>query len=160
MNDSSAYRGYRYPPDIIGHAVWLYHRFTLSFRDVEDLLAERGIVVSYESVRQWCGKFGTEYARRIRKSRGTLGDRWYLDEVTVSIQGQRRYLWRAVDQDGDVLDILLQKRKDKCARRGYPSHPCSYRRIIRALCHPLIVMVEPAEHGNRDNLSSRFGNRP
>ena len=119
MNDSSAYRGYRYPPDIIGHAVWLYHRFTLSFRDVEDLIAERGVVVSYESVRQWCSKFGSDYARRIRKSRGTLGDRWYLDEVIVSIQGERRVLWRAVDQDGDVLDILLQKRKDKRAAKRF-----------------------------------------
>ena len=119
MNVASAYRGYRYPPDIIRHAVWLYHRFTQSFRDVEDLLVERGVVVSYESVRQWCGKFGSDYARRIRKSRRTLGDRWYLDEVTVSIQGQHRYLWRAVDQDGDVLDILLQKRKDKRAAKRF-----------------------------------------
>ena len=102
MNDSSACRGYRYPSDIIGHAVRLYRRFTLSFRDVEDLLAQRGIVVSYESVRRWCGKFGTDYAQQVRKSRGTLGNRWYLDEVTVSIQGQRRYLRRAVDQDGDI----------------------------------------------------------
>ena len=92
MNDSSAYRGYQYPPNTIAHAVWLYYRFTRSFRDVEDLLAERGIVVSYESVRQWCRKFGADYARRIRKSRATLGERWYLDEVTVSIQGQRRTL--------------------------------------------------------------------
>ena len=119
MNDSSACRGYRYPPDISGHAVWLYHRFTLSFRDVEDLLAERGIVVSYESVRQWCGKFGTDYAQRVRKSRGTLGNRWYLDEVAVSIQGQRRYFWRAVDQDDDDLDILLQKRKAKRAAKPF-----------------------------------------
>lgn len=119
MNNSSAFRGYRYPPDIIGHAVWLHHRFTLSFRDVEDLFAKRGVVVSYESVRQWCAKFGSDYARRIRKSRGTLGDRWYLDEVIVSIQGERRVLWRAVDQDGDVLDILLQKRKDQRAAKRF-----------------------------------------
>ena len=111
-----SYHGYRFPPEIISHAVWLYHRFCLSFRDVEDLLAERGVVVSYETIRRWCSKFGSTYARRIKKRRGTLGDTWYLDEVyIVTVRGERRYLWRAVDQDGDVLDILVQKRKDKQA---------------------------------------------
>ncbi len=110
------YHGYRFPPEIIRHAVWLYHRFCLSYRDVEDLLAERGIVVSYESIRSWCNKFGPAYARSIKKRRGTLGDTWYMDEVyIVTVRGERRYLWRAVDQDGDVLDILVQKRKDKRA---------------------------------------------
>ena len=91
------YRGYRFPAEIIGHAVWLYHRFGLSFRDVEDLLAERGIVVSYETIRQWCRKFGLEYARRLRRKAGRGGDIWHLDEVFVTIRGQRQYLWRAVD---------------------------------------------------------------
>jgi len=110
------YHGYRFPSKIISHAVWLYHRFCLSFRDVEDLLAERGIVVSYETIRNWCNKFGPAYARTIKKHRVSLGDTWYMDEVyIVMIRGERRYLWRAVDQDGDVLDILVQKRKNKQA---------------------------------------------
>jgi len=96
--------------------VWLYHRFTLSFRDIEDLLAERGIIVSYEAIRLWCRKFGPAYARSIKKRRGSLGDTWYMDEVyIVTVRGKRRYLWRAVDQDGDVLDVLVQERKDKQA---------------------------------------------
>ena len=102
------YHGYRFPSEIISRAVWLYHRFCISFRDVEDLLAERGIVVSYETIRQWCNTFGPVYARTIKRRRGRLGDTWYLDEVyIVTVRGERRYLWRAVDQDGDVLDILV-----------------------------------------------------
>ena len=107
-----SYKGHRFPPEIISHAVWLYHRFTLSFRDVEDLLAERGITVSYEAVRFWCLKFGPQYARSIRRKQGKLGDTWYVDEVFVKIQGEQRYLWRAVDQDGDVLDILVTRQLD------------------------------------------------
>jgi putative transposase len=109
------YHGYRFPPEIISHAIWLYHRFCLSFRDVEDLLEERGIIVSYESIRQWCRKFGPAYARRLKRHQGRLGDTWHLDELFVTIQGQRQYLWRAVDQDGDVIDILLQPRRDRRA---------------------------------------------
>jgi putative transposase len=114
------YHGYRFPSEIISHAIWLYHRFCLSFRDIEDLLAERGIVVSYETIRSWCNKFGPTYARMIKKRRGSLGDTWYMDEVyIVTVRGERRYLWRAVDQDGDVLDILVQKRKDKRAAERF-----------------------------------------
>jgi putative transposase len=102
----SQYRGYRFPPEIISYAVWLYHRFCLSFRDVEELLAERGVTVSYEAVRQWCRKFGQEFASKLRHRRGRLGDMWHLDEMVVTINGERHYLWRAVDQDGQVLDIL------------------------------------------------------
>ena len=98
-----SYRGYRFPPDIISHAVWLYHRFSLSFRDVEDLLAERGITVTYEAIRQWCRTFGIDYARRLRHRRGRMGDTWYLDELFVKIQGRQQYLWRAVDEDGDAI---------------------------------------------------------
>ena len=101
-----SYHGYRFPPAIISHAVWLYHRFCLSFRDVEDRLAQRGIAVSYEAIRQWCHTFGLAYARKLRRRRGPLGDTWYLAEVFVTIRGRRQYLWRAVDQDGDLLDIL------------------------------------------------------
>ena len=120
MTETPDYRGYRFPPEIIAQAVWLYHRFTLSFRDVEDLLAERGVTVSYETIRQWCLRFGPDYARRIKKRQGPRGDGWFLDEVVVSIQGKRRYLWRAVDQDGDLIEILVQKRKDtKAAKRFF-----------------------------------------
>ena len=103
-----SYHRHRFPPEIISHAVWLYHRFCLSFRDVEDLLAERGVIVSYEAIRYWCAKFGPKYAHRARRRQGQLGDTWFLDEVFVTILGERHYLWRAVDQDGDVIDILVQ----------------------------------------------------
>ena len=109
------YRGYRFPPEIISHAVWLYHRFGLSFRDVEDLLAERGVTVTYEAIRQWCRTFGLDYARGLRRRRGRIGDTWYLDEVFVKIQGRLQYLWRAVDEDGDVIDILVQSRRNRRA---------------------------------------------
>jgi putative transposase len=121
MTKTPSYSGYRVPPDIITHAVWLYHRFTLSFRDIEDLLAERGISVSYETIRQWCQTFGPQYARRIKKRQGPRGDRWFLDEVVVNIQGKRRYLWRAVDQDGELIDILVQKRKATRAAKRFLS---------------------------------------
>jgi putative transposase len=114
-NNTPNYSGYRFPPEIISHAVWLYHRFCLSFRDVEDLLAERGIIVTYETIRQWCRKFGPKYARRLKRRQGRLGDTWYLDELFVNIRGQQHYLWRAVDQDGDAIDILLQPRRDRLA---------------------------------------------
>jgi len=116
---TSNYHGYRFPPEIISHAVWLYYRFCLSFRDVEDLLAKRGVLVSYETIRQWCRKFGAEYARKLKRREGRLGDTWYLDEVFVTIQGQRQYLWRAVDQDGDVIDILVQPRRNRRAAKRF-----------------------------------------
>jgi len=94
------YHGYRFPPEIISHAVWLYYRFSLSLRDVEELLAKRGILVSYETIRQRCRKFGPEYARKLKRRQGRLGDIWHLDEVFMKIGGERQYLWRAVDQDG------------------------------------------------------------
>ena len=121
----SRYHGHRFPPEIIGYAVWVYHRFCLSFRDVEDLLAERGIIVSYEAIRRWCWKFGPDYARRLKKKQGRLGDTWYLDELFVRINGQQQYLWRAVDQDGDVIDILLQSRRDQRAAERF------LRRLLR-----------------------------
>ena len=113
------YRGYRFPSEIISHAVWLYYRFCLSFRDVEDLLAERGVIVSYETIRQWSRKFGAEYARKLKRRQGRLGDTWHLDELFVTIRGQRQYLWRAVDQDGDVIDILVQPRRDRRAAKRF-----------------------------------------
>ena len=122
---TASYRGHRFPPEIISHAVWLYHRFCLSFRDVEDLLAERGITVSYETIRHWCRKFGAEYARTLKRRRGRLGDTWHLDELFVNIRGQRQYLWRAVDQDGDVIDILVQPRRDRRAAERF------FRRLLK-----------------------------
>ena len=97
-NYTPSYHGYRFPPEIISHAIWLYHRFCLSFRDVEDLLAERGIIVSYESIRQWCRKFGPAYARALKRRQGRMGDTWHLDELFVTSQGQRQYLWRAAER--------------------------------------------------------------
>jgi putative transposase len=119
MRQPPSYRGYRFPPEIIGHAVWLYHRFCLSFRDTEDLLAQRGIVVSYETIRQWCRTFGPVYARTLRHRQGRLGDTWYLDELFVTIRGRQQYLWRAVDHDGDVIDILVQPRRDRDAAERF-----------------------------------------
>ncbi len=114
-----SYHGYRFPPEIISHAVWLYHRFCLSFRDTEDLLAQRGITVSYETIRKWYRTFGPAYARTLRRRRGQMGDTWYLDELFVNIQGRQQYLWRAVDQDGDVIDILVQSRRDRRAAERF-----------------------------------------
>src|ERR1700722_5117338 len=109
---------HRFPADIISHAVWLYHVCSLSFRDVELLLAERGMSVSYETVRRWCKKFGPPFASRMRRRRPRPGDKWYMDEVFIRIQGVPHYLWRAVDQDGVVLDIFVQPRRDaKAAKR-------------------------------------------
>ena len=117
--NAKRYHGYRFPPEVISHGVWLYHRFALSFRDVEELLAKKGIFVSYETVRQWCRKFGPEYARKLKRRQGRLGDIWYLDEVLVKIRGERHYLWRAVDQDGDVIEILVQRYRNACAARRF-----------------------------------------
>jgi hypothetical protein len=121
----SLYRRHRFPPGIISHAIWLYHRFALSFRDVEDLLAERGITVSYEAIRSWCRKFGPEYARTLRRRQGRLGDIWHVDELFITIRGQRHYLWRAVDLDGDVLDILVTRHRDQRAATRF------FRKILK-----------------------------
>ena len=117
-NRSSRYSGYRFPSEIISYAIWAYHRFCLSFRDVEDLLAERGTIVSYETIRLWCQKFGADYVRKLKRRQGRLGDHWHLDEVFLRINGQLQYLWRAVDQDGDVIDILVQSRRDRTRCRA------------------------------------------
>ena len=110
-----SYARHQFPPDLIRHAVWLYLRFTLSFRDVEDLLAERGIEVSYETVRRWVLKFGPTFARELRRRRARPSAQWHLDEMSVAIGGQRVWLWRAVDHEGEVLDLLVQRRRDKAA---------------------------------------------
>ena len=116
----NSYKRHRFPPEIISYAVWLYYRFNLSARDIEDLLAERGIIVSYESIRLWCIKFGRKYARRLKRRHQGYGDTFYIDEVFVRIGGKQQYLWRAVDQDGEVVDVLLQAHRDgKAAKRFF-----------------------------------------
>ncbi len=116
---NSLYRGHRFPPEIISHALWLYHRFTLSLRDVEDLLAEGGVTVCYEAIRYWCRKFGPTFARSLQRKRGRLGDNWFVDEVFIKFHGELHYLWRAVDQDGDVIDILVTKKRNRRAAKRF-----------------------------------------
>src|SRR6266481_3494605 len=113
--DEISYRSHRFPPVVIQHGVWLYLRFTLSYRDVEDLLAERGLDVSYESIRRWVLKFGPAIVRRLRQRRPKPTAHWHLDEMVVRIAGKTVYLWRAVDHEGEVLDILVQRGHDKAA---------------------------------------------
>ena len=115
---SLSYKGHRYPVEVIAHCVWLYFRFPLSYREVEELMLQRGVIVSYETIRRWCLKFGQAYADGLRRRRPQAGDKWHLDEVFIKVNGERQYLWRAVDQDGNVLDILVQSRRDaKAAKR-------------------------------------------
>src|ERR671926_524072 len=113
----SPYAGYRFPPEVISQAVWLYFRFPLSLRMVEEMLAARGIIVSHESVRQWALKFGQDFANQIRRRLPATGDKWHLDEVAIKIAGKKHWLWRAVDQNGLVLDVLVQSRRDKRAAK-------------------------------------------
>lgn len=119
MTQSKMYKRHRFPPEIIQYAVWLYHRFSLSHRDIEDLLAQRGIEVSYEAIRQWCNKFGPQFSQRLRRKHQGCGDTFYIDEVFVKIGGTQHYLWRAVDQDGEVVDVFLQKRRDGMAAKRF-----------------------------------------
>jgi len=128
---------HRFPPEIIAHAVWLYFRFALRYRDVEELLAERGVVVTYETVRQWCRKFGQQYANALRYHRPRPGDTWHLDEVFITINGITHYLWRAVDQDGTVLEILVQPRRDKRAAVNF------LRKLLKRLTYvPRVVITD------------------
>jgi putative transposase len=136
MNRSTnLYKRYRFPSEIIQYAVWLYHRYNLSHRDIEDLLAERGITVSYESVRLWCNKFGPQYTKRLRCRHQGFGDTFYIDEVFVKIDGKQQCLWRAIDQDGDVVDVYLQARRDGAAatrffKRLLKQHQGEPRKIV------------------------------
>ena len=113
------YKRYRFPPEITQYAVWLYFRFNLSHRDIEDLLAQRGINVTHESIRLWCNKFGSKYAARLRRKHQGYGDTFFIDEVFIKIEGKQRYLWRAVDQDGEVVDVFLQQRRDAQAAKRF-----------------------------------------
>ena len=120
------YKRHRFPPDIISYTVWLYYRFNLSHRDIEDLLAERGITVSYETIRLWCIKFGAKYARRLKRKHRGYGDTFYIDEVFVKIQGKQHYLWRAVDQDGEVVNVYLQSKRDGVTAKRF------FKRLLRS----------------------------
>ena len=131
----NTYKRHRFPPDIISYAVWLYYRFSLSQRDIEDILAERGITVSHESIRLWCIKFGAQYARRLKRRHQGYGDTFFIDEVFVKINGKQHYLWRAVNQDGEVVDVFLQARRDGVAAKRFfkrllQSHGGEPRKIV------------------------------
>ena len=123
----SSYKGFRFPPEIISHGVWLYHRFPLSFRDVQELMLERGVDVSHETIRAWCDRFGSSTRTSCAVVVGGWGDKWHLDEVFVQINGAQRYLWRAVDQHGNVLDILVQSRRNAVAAKKF------FRRLLKGL---------------------------
>ena len=119
MKKSNIYKRYRFPSEIIQYAVWLYYRFNLSNRDIEDLLAERGINVTYAAIRLWCYKFGPKYSAKLKRKHRGFGDTFFIDEVFVRIDGKQHYLWRAVDQDGEVVDVYLQKRRDAAAAKRF-----------------------------------------
>jgi len=126
---------HRFPAEIISHAVWLYHVFSLSLRDVELILAERGVLLTYETIRRWCRKFGRSFANSVRRRRPRPGDKWHLDEVFVRIQGELHYLWRAVDQNGVVLDILVQSRRNAKAAKRF------FKRLLQGLQYAPRVIV-------------------
>jgi putative transposase len=131
------YRGFRFPAEIISHAVWLYHGFSLSLREVELILAQRGIVVSYESIRTWGLRFGQDFATTLKRRRPKPGDKWHLDEVFIRIRGERHYLWRAVDQHGRVLDILVQSRRDTKAAKRF------FKKLLKGLRYvPRVIVTD------------------
>ncbi len=170
MNEEATppcYKRHRLPPKIIAHAVWLYFRFALSYRDVEELLAERGVILTYETVRQWCRKFGQAYANTLHRRRPQPGDKWHLDEVFMRINDVTHYLWRAVDQDGQVLDILVQSRRNKPAAKKF------FRRLLKELQYvPRVLITDKlasygaakrevlpsVEHRQRKRLNNRAEN--
>lgn len=121
----TTYKRHRSPPEIIQYTVWLYYRFNLSHRDIEDLLAERGISVSYESMRLWSIKFGPKYAKRLKRQHHGYGDTFCIDEIFAKIDSKQHYLWRAVDQDGEVIDVFLQPRRDAKAAKQF------FKRLLR-----------------------------
>ena len=132
-----SYKGHRYPAESINHCVWLYFRFPLSFREVEEMMLERGVVVSYETIRRWCAKFGQSYANALRRRRARPGDKWYLDEVFIKINGTLHYLWRAVDQDGNVLDVLVQSRRNALAAKRF------FRKLLKSLEYvPRVIVTD------------------
>ena len=131
------YKHHRFPAEIISHGVWLYYRFCLSYRDVEELLFTRGVIVTYEAIRKWCLKFGQAYANQRRRRRPRPGDKGHLDEVFLTINGERHYLWRAVDQDGNILDSLVQSRRNKKAAKKF------FRKLLKGLTYvPRVIITD------------------
>ena len=120
------YKLHRFPPEIISYAVWLYYRFNLSHSDIEDLLSERGVTVSREAIRLWCNKFGSIYTRWLKRKHRGYGDTFFIDEVFIKINGKQYYLWRAVDQDGEIVDVYLQSRRDGATAKRF------FRRLLRS----------------------------
>ena len=165
------YKRYRFPPEIIQYAVWIYYRFNLSHRDIEDLLAERGIVVSYESIRLWCNKFGPRYARRLKRSHQGFGDTFYIDEVFIKIRGAQYYLWRAVDQDGEIIDVFLQRRRDGTAAKKFfkrllKTHRYEPRKIVTdklksyGVAHRELIPDAVHETGQYSNNRAELSHQP
>jgi putative transposase len=135
--DPARYKNHRFPGEIISHSVWLYSRFSLSDRDVEEMMLARGIEVTHEAIRQWCLKFGQDYANRLKRRRAQPGDTWHLDEVFLTMNGKRHYLGRAVDQDDNVLDILVQSRRNKQAAQQF------FRTLLKGLPYvPRVIITE------------------
>src|SRR5215510_4907853 len=131
------YKYHRFPTEIISHGVWLYYRFCLIYRDVEELLFVRSVLVSHEAIRKWCRKFGQAYANQLRHRRPRPGDKWHLDEVFLTINKERHYLWRAVGQDGNVLDILVQSRRNKQAAKKF------FRKLLKGLTYvPRVIITD------------------
>jgi putative transposase len=162
METSTApsYRGYRFPREIIAHCVWLYFRFSLSFRDIQEMMLEQGVDVSHEAIRLWCLTFGSEYARRLRRQRSHSGDTWHLDEVFCKINGQLVYLWRAVDQSGEVLDVLVQKRRDaKAAKRFFRKLLKGHRYLPRAIVTDKLPSYASAKNVIMSSVAHHRGQR-
>jgi putative transposase len=166
-SESPSYKGHRYPPEVITHCVWLYFRFPLSFRGVEELMLQRGVIVSHETVRRWCLKFGQAYADGLRRRRPATGDKWHLDEVFVKINGEWQYLWRAVDQHGNVLDILVQSRRNaKAAKRFMAKLMKKQRSVPRVLVTDKLksygtahrTLMPSVEHRSHKGLNNRAEN--
>ncbi len=129
-------KGFRFPREIIAYAVWAYHRFALSTADVEDLLAERGVIVSRESVRLWINRFGRHFAGCIRRERPKPNDKWHMDEVVITVGGRKFWLWRAIDADGDVLDILVQARRNAKAAKRF------FAKLVKQFGSPRVVVTD------------------
>jgi putative transposase len=164
---SPSYKRQRYPAEIIAHCVWLYFRFPLSYREVEELMLQRGVIVSYETVRRWCRKFGQTYANALRRRRPAAGDKRHPDEVFIKIHGERHYLWRAVDQHGNVLDILVQsKRNAKAAKRFLAKLMKKQCRVPRVLVTDKLrsydvahrELMRSVEHRSHKGLNNRAEN--
>jgi putative transposase len=162
-----SFKGFRYPAEIISHCVWLYYRFPLSFREVEEMMLERGVVVTYETIRQWCCKFGQAFANGLRRRRPRPGDQWHLDEVFIKIRGKIHYLWRAVDQDGNVLDILVTSRRDaQAAIRFFRKLLTGWRSVPRVLVTDKLAsygvahrrLMRSVEHRRSKYLNNRAEN--